>query len=652
MNLSQDNLQLTVSTPLGDDTLQLRSIQGEEQLSGLFHYTLHLVSTQNDLDFASIVGQNLTVTMHLADGRARYIHGLVSRFVQAGHDEQFTTYYAELRPWLWLLTLTSDSRIFQNKTVPDILETVFKSLGCTDYRQSLSATYSAREYCVQYQESSFDFVSRLLEDEGIFYFFEHTADKHTLVLADDADAHPPCPGLSVVPMRQSTMSGSAEDVITACSLEQQVTSDAYALGDFAFETPSTKLFVSVSGASSARQHYEYPGGYSKTTTGEQKANLRLASHELPARLLRGDGHCRAFTAGYRFTLSEHKRTDMNGDYVLQRLVLSATQSQYANSFTAFPASVPFRPPLLTRKPRLHGSQTALVVGKSGEEIWTDQYGRIKVQFHWDREGRSDENSSCWVRVAQAWAGQGWGTLFLPRLGQEVVVSFLNGDPDCPLVTGAVYNAQHSTPYVLPTEQTKSTIKSNSSKGGGGFNELRFDDKKDAEEILLHAQRDLQVTVQHDATTEVLNDATTTIKHARKVTVQEADDTLVVEKGQRTIQVNTGNETHTVKGTRSVTVSGNETHTNKGSFTQDVQGNCTWKIAGNLTLDVQGNVTIQAGGSLTNKASMSLTNEAGMTLTNKASVSLVSSGGGSQSIGADGMVVIGAGMVQIDSSNPT
>jgi type VI secretion system secreted protein VgrG len=293
---------------------------------------------------------------------------------------------------------------------------------------------------------------------------------------------------------------------------------------------------------------------------------------------------------------------------------------------------------------MHGAQTALVVGKSGEEIWTDQYGRIKVQFHWDREGASNENSSCWVRVAQAWAGQGWGTLFIPRIGQEVVVSFLNGDPDCPLVTGAVYNAQQTTPYALPTEQTKSTIKSNSSKGGGGFNELRFEDKKDAEEIFLHAQKDLQVTVQ--------NDATTTINQNRSVTIQEANDTLVVEKGDRTINVNTGNETHTVKGTRSVTVSGNETHTNEANFTQEVQGNCTWKITGNLTIDVQGNVTIQAGGSMTNKAGVSLTNDAGATLTNKAGASLISSGGATQTIGADGTVIIGAGLVKIDSSNPT
>jgi type VI secretion system secreted protein VgrG len=316
------------------------------------------------------------------------------------------------------------------------------------------------------------------------------------------------------------------------------------------------------------------------------------------------------------------------------------------------------------------------VGKSGEEIWTDAYGRIKVQFHWDQQGTNDENSSCWVRVAQAWAGQGWGSLFIPRIGQEVVVSFVNGDPDCPLVTGAVYNAQQTVPYTLPSEQTKSTIKSNSSKGGGGFNELRFEDKKDAEEVYLHAQKDLKVTVEHDRTTEVLNDATTTIKQNRSVTIQEANDTLVVAKGNRTVQVQTGDETHEVQGTRSVTVTGDETHTNQANLTHEVTGDCTWTISGNLTIDVQGNVTIQAGGSLTNKADGSLTNkaggsltneagtsltnkagttltnDAGTSLTNKAAVSLTSSGGASLSIGASGMVVIGSALVKIDPSDPT
>jgi type VI secretion system secreted protein VgrG len=373
-------------------------------------------------------------------------------------------------------------------------------------------------------------------------------------------------------------------------------------------------------------------------------------------------------AGYKFSLTEHDRTDLNSTYVLQWVSLSATQEHYANSFTAFPATAVFRPCCMTPKPRITGAQTAIVVGKSGEEIWTDTYGRIKVQFHWDQEGTNDENSSCWVRVAQTWAGQGWGSLFIPRIGQEVVVSFLNGDPDCPLVTGAVYNAQQTVPYTLPDEQTRSTIKSNSSKGGGGFNELRFEDKKDAEEIFLHAQKDLTVTVQHDCTTEVLNDATTTIKQNRSVTIQEANDTLVVEKGNRTLQVQTGHETHEVQGTRSVTVTGDETHTNQASLTYKVTGDCTWTITGNLTIDVQGNVTMQAGGSLTNKAGgsltndaggsltnkagASLTNDAGASLTNKAAISLTSSGGASQSIGASGMVVIGSALVKIDPSDPT
>jgi type VI secretion system secreted protein VgrG len=684
MSLSQENLYLTVSTPLGEDILQVRHVSGEESLSGLFSFTLEMISEDDSLDFSRIVGQNATVTIQLPNDTQRYVNGIVTRFVQAGSDTLATIYYADLRPWFWLLTLTADSRIFQNQTVPEIIEAVFATFGFTDYRNALTATYTAREYCVQYQESAFAFVSRLMEDEGIFYFFEHTADKHTLVLADDADAHAACPGLTAARVQQSASTGVAEDIVTACFLEQQVTPDAYALGDFHFVTPSTSLHVSVNGSSGKQRIYEYPGGYTQTDAGEKKANLRLSAHELPARLLKGQSHCRAFIAGYTFSLTEHSRTDLNSTYVLQWVSLTATQERYANSFAAFPASTVFRSRCVTPKPRLTGTQTAIVVGKSGEEIWTDQYGRIKVQFHWDQEGKNDENSSCWVRVAQTWAGQGWGSLFLPRIGQEVVVSFVNGDPDCPLVIGAVYNAQQTVPYSLPSEQTKSTIKSNSSKGGGGFNELRFEDKKDAEEIYLHAQKDLNLTVQHDCTTEVLNDATTTIKQNRSVTIQEANDTLVVEKGNRTLQVKTGDETHQVQGTRSVTVSGNETHTNEADLTYEITGDCTWTISGNLTLDVQGNVTIKAGGSLTNKASGSLSNEAGgslsneagtsltnkagtsltnkagtsltndaaLSLTNKAGATLSSSGAASHLIGSAAMVVIGAGLVKIDPSDPT
>ncbi|MCG8624866.1 MAG: type VI secretion system tip protein VgrG, partial [Proteobacteria bacterium] len=299
----QTNYPISVATPLGEDKLQLVKLQGEERLSGLFHFTLEMVSEDHNLNFDAIVGTTVTVSFHLVDGTTRHVNGVVGRFVQADRDKRFTTYHAELFPWLWQLTMTSDCRIFQNQTVPDIIENVFRDLGCTDFKNSLSSTYAAREYCVQYQESTFDFVSRLMQDEGIFYFFEHEDGKHTLVLADDADAHPFCPGLTEVHWAHLFETREHEDVITHCALEQQMIPGTYAAADFNFETPSVGLLVGANSTNSGMRIYEYPGGFEKKDEGEKKVNIRLEAYEFPQTMLRGKGHCRAFTAGHRFRVA-------------------------------------------------------------------------------------------------------------------------------------------------------------------------------------------------------------------------------------------------------------------------------------------------------------------------------------------------------------
>lgn len=608
----QDNLPVTITSPLGKDKLLLKSLRGDERISGLFSFVLELSSENTALDFSQILGKSLTVSIRLSDGTKRHINGIVGRFAQEGGDERFTAYSAELYPWLWMLTLTADCRIFQNQSVPQIIEKIFSDLGFSDFRVDLKNSYASRDYCVQYNETAFAFVSRLMEDEGIHYFFEHSDGTHTLVLADDADAHQACPGLesTSVRYRKSAIDATDDHSVTSCTIEQQVVTGKYAMDDFNFETPSMDLISSVNGDGSKMRVYEYPGGFIKKDVGEKRAKVRIESEEWPGKLLRGASFCRAFVSGHKFTLKDYDRADVNGAYVLRRVSHQVTQENYTNSFEAFPATAAFRPTRETPKPIIPGIQTATVVGKSGEEIWTDQYGRVKVQFHWDQRGKKDENSSCWLRVNQGWAGKQWGSLFLPRIGQEVIVSYLEGDPDQPVVIGALYNAEQLVPYALPAEQTKSTIKSNSSKGGVGFNELRFEDKKDSEEIFCHAQKDMTIKVEHDRVKDVLNDETNTIKQNRASTIQEGNETLTVEKGNRTIQVNTGNETHEVKGTRDVTVTGNETHTNKANFDQDVTGNVTWKVSGNLTIDVSGSVAIKAG--------TSLNSEAGATLTSKGS----------------------------------
>ena len=637
MPYTQDNTYLSISTPLGKDKLLLRSFQGEEPISGLFYFRLNMQSETKDLDFTAIVGKSATISVLLADGSKRYINGIVSHFVQAGADQYFASYYAELVPWFWLCDLTADCQIFQNKSTPDILKAVFGDLGFTDFKDSLTGTYDPREYCVQYNETAFEFASRLMEEEGIFYYFEHADGKHTLVLADDSTAAAPVPGAATVDVG-GYGNWEQQNVASRCELVQRVISGKFAVDDFNFETPSTDLMASVDSTvatdGAKRRIYEYPGGFLKKDKGDARAKVRIEMCEQPAKILRGDSYCRAFLPGYKFTLAKHYRADVNADWVVSMVSHSATFDDYSNTFEAFPAAVPYRPARRTRKPVIPGTQTAIVVGKSGEEIWTDKYGRVKVQFHWDQKGKKDENSSCWIRVAHGWAGKAWGQIYLPRIGQEVVVSFLEGDPDRPLITGSVYNAEQTVPYTLPDEQTKSTSKSNSSKGGGGFNEIRFEDKKSSEEIYVHAQKDMKIEVLNDRTKDVQHDETNTIKNNRTTTVSEGNYSLTVAKGNRTVKVDTGDETHSVKGKRDLTVTGNETHKNEADFTHNVAGNFTLKVDGNISIEATGTVsiksgkafTIESGADLTSKAAQAHTSQAGTELTNKAGTALTAQSG--------------------------
>lgn len=609
----------TITTPLGADKFLLKNFQGEEQISGLFHYRLELISQDDSIAFTSIVGQKVTITIELPGGSDhQYINGVVGKFTQAGKSARFTTYFADIYPWLWLLTMNTDHQIFQNKSALDIIKKVFSDLGFTDFKDSTTKTYSTREFCVQYGESSFNFVSRLMESEGIFYFFDHSDSTHTLVLADDSSAYLSMPGLDTVQASPSGRSWETADAMLESQIEQQVIVGQFKSDDYNFTTPSTDLLATASGSDTSRSVYEYPGEYTTASDGETVTSLRLDALQAPGKLLKGTSMCRAFHAGAKFTLANHYRSDANASYVLSSLSQTGDQDQYSNSFEAFPSDTVFHPPRLTPKPKVIGSQTALVVGKSGEEIWTDEYGRIKVKFYWDQSSATDETSSCWIRVAQGWAGKAWGSIFIPRIGQEVVVSFLDGNPDRPLVTGCVFNAQQTVPYTLPDEQTKSTVKTNSSKGGSGFNELRFEDKAGSEEIFIQAQKDMNVTV--------LNNLTTTVTNARTTTVSQKDDSLVVDQGNRSIKVNTGNETHAVQGKRDLTITGNETHTNSADFTQNVSGNFTLKVSGNLSIQASGSVSIQSGTSFDNKAGTALTNKAGTSLTNDAGTSLTNKAG--------------------------
>src|SRR5215831_4501237 len=530
MAYTQTERRIAIGTPLGKDVLLLRGFAGREAISELFRFDLELVSESNSIKFQDIVGKNVTVRLADAQGEQRYWNGFISRFSQGAQDRRLFAYRAEMVPWLWFLTRTADCRIFQNKSVPDIIQKIFKDLGFQDFELRLYGSFAPRDYCVQYRETDFDFVSRLMEEEGIYYYFTHQDGKHVLVLGNDPAAHGPAPQQKTA--RYDFRGGGVqyEDVITEWNQDEEFRPGAWAQTDYNFETPSTSLNVSLNGRN-RYEIYDYPGEHGVRGEGDRLARIRLQEQTAQCVISRGSGGCRHFVSGYTFTLEDHYRGDLNQQYLLTSVRHRATQEDYAvgdggknnelsyqNSFECIPFSVPYRPRRVTPRPFVRGCQTAVVVGPGGEEIYTDKFGRVKVQFHWDREGKRNENSSCWVRVSHPWAGQGWGAVSIPRIGQEVIVDFLEGDPDQPIIIGRVYNAQQMPPFGLPGGAMISGIKSNSTKGGGGNNEISLNDTKGTELINIHAQYDQQKKVEHDERVSIGNDRTEEVGHDEKITI--------------------------------------------------------------------------------------------------------------------------------------
>jgi type VI secretion system secreted protein VgrG len=572
MPITQDNHRIAVTTPLGKDTLLLIGFAGREELSRLFSFRLDMLSESDGLAAKDIVGKSVTWTVKHTDGSSpRYFNGHVSRFTAGPKGMRDLRHYqAEVVPWLWFLTRTADCRIFQNKTAPQIIEQIFKDLGFTAYKLSLQGSYAKREYCVQYRETDFNFVSRLMEEEGIFYFFKHESGKHTLTLADQKSAYADCAENEVA------YSGGTliPNHINRWEHGYEFRPGKWAQTDYNFETPSTDLMTNTTTTvplADAKKFevYDYPGEYAVKGDGTSLTKVRMEEEEAAYEVAHGASGCRTFTPGSKFTLKKHDCTSEQGKgYVLTALEHAAVDETYtagasgaqtySNTFTCIPATVQFRPARTTPRPTVKGPQTAVVVGTKGEEIYTDKYGRVKVQFFWDREGKKDENSSCWIRVSQGWAGKNWGIVFLPRIGQEVVVDFLEGDPDRPLITGRVYNAEQMPPYALPANQTQSVLKTRSSKQGAtdNFNELRFEDKKGSEEVYFHAEKNFNRVVENndtlkvgfekkdkgDQTIQVFNDRTLTVGNDRTTTVEKGNDTLTVQKGNQSVSIQKGNQT--------------------------------------------------------------------------------------------------------------
>jgi type VI secretion system secreted protein VgrG len=642
---TQENRRVAVNTSLGEDVLLLTSFSGSEGISRPFHFEIEMVSEQEDLAFDSIVGENITVRVTLAGGAERYFNGYVSRFSQGGRDHDFVYYHAEIVPWLWFLTQTSDCRIFQDKTVPDIIEQIFKEYGIKDYSLKLYGSFTPRVYCVQYRETDFQFITRLMEEEGIFYFFQHENGKHTMVLANSPTAHEECPTQASVRYEKTAGGWQEDDVITEMRLWHEYRPSKYSQTDYNFETPSTSLLVGV-GSGNPYELYDYRQGEYKTRgDGDSLARIRLQETQTPTVVAHGVSDCRAFATGYKFALHEHYRDDLNQAYVLTSLWHNVRQGGsyrsgdseeyiYENRFECIPFNTPYRPPRVTPHPIVYGTQTAVVVGPSGEEIYCDKYGRVKVQFHWDREGKKDENSSCWVRVSQNWAGKKWGAIFLPRIGQEVIVDFLEGDPDQPIITGRVYNAEQMPPYSLPGEQTKSTIKSNTSKGGGGFNEFRFEDKKGEEQIFIHAERNMDVRVKKDEYKTIKNEKHLVVEQASYIHVKDkqhetVDNDCMLKIGADHHLDITGKQAIKVGGSHSLHVTGAVAEQFDQSHSEQVSMGYYLK-AMNVVIESSVGVTLKCGGNYISVDPVGVTIHGSLVVVD-GSMTLINSGPGSPAL---------------------
>jgi type VI secretion system secreted protein VgrG len=666
---TQQHRFLAIETKLGTDKVLLKSFSINEQLGRLFQMEVELTSEDRAIKFEDVVGTSATVRLKMPDGRTRYFNGVVNRFVQEEQQQSYARYRATLVPWPWLLTRTADCRIFQNKKVPDIIEEVFKDHGFNDYKLKLSGSYKPWEYCVQYRETDFNFVSRLMEQEGIYYFFDHQDGKHTLVLADSAAAHETFEGYDTLVYRPpTTRQEENKETVTDWVIEKEVQPGMYVVSDFNPMTPKAPL---LGNANVSRQHqgadyeiFDYPGEFEERAEGEDYAKLRIQELQTQHEILRAQATARGVAAGYKFTLKGHPRADQNHGYLITRASIHVNAGEYETgkgaddefyscSFAAIPASQQFRAPRLTPKPLIQGPQTAIVVGPKGEEIYTDEHARVKVHFHWDRHDKQDENSSCWIRVSQHWAGKEWGSIHIPRIGQEVIVEFLEGDPDRPIITGRVYNADQTPPYDLPSNKTQSGIKSHSTKGGGApnFNELRFEDKKGDELVFLQGEKDLIIQIKNDASEEIGHDRNLLVKHDQIEQVQ--NDRTEDVKGahtesigkDRTLKIS-GKESKDVGDTLSLAVTGDVTEDFKAGHTEQTANAYTLK-ADTLVIEGQTKVTIKVGGSSITLDSSSIKIATSGTLDLESSAQLSAKSSAGTEVSSDAITTIKGSQVMIN-----
>jgi len=699
---TQEKRIFKLITPLGPDVLLLAGLSGQEAISSPFQFHLDLLAeNRRQINFDELLGKKVCIEVLLPGEKKRYFSGFLNRFSQGARDQRFTRYRAEMVPGFWFLTRIAQSRIFQHLSVPDILKKVLQGL---DVNFELKGTYQPRDYCVQYRESDFNFASRLMEEEGIYYFFKHAADSHKMVIGDRPQSH-----VDLGKIQYEELGGGTrtEERMHRWEKIQDLRSGKYTLWDHCFELPGKHLEAEKTvmdsvpvgtvthklkvGGNEKFESYDYPGAYAQRFDGvdagggdsagelnkifednQRTAGIRMQQETVPALVINGSSNCRHLVSGHKFTLTDH--FNANGAYAITSISHVAQQgigagagaadsdSHYSNVFTCIPIALPFRPLCSTPEPFVRGSHTATVVGPKGEEIFTDKYSRVKVQFHWDREGKQDADSSCWVRVGTPWAGGKWGMIHIPRIGQEVIVDFLEGDPDQPIIVGSVYNAEQMPPYKLPDHKTQSGIKSRSSLKGSGpnFNELRFEDLKAKELIYFHAEKDKLEEVEndshelvgHDRHKHVGNNQYELIDKEKHGHVKEKYFSLVDQERHSHIVQNSmllvdGAKHEHVKGDDYQLVDGDQHKHVKGTDYQLIDGNLHAHIKGDHAEKADGNLGITVGQNSNEKVGQNYAVQSGMEIHLKAGMKVIIEAGVQLSLkGPGGFVDIGPSGVTI------
>ena len=598
---TQDNRLISISDfSLGKDTFLLTSFQGDEHISKMFNFHIEVLSDKHDVKPEDIIGKAGTVTIQ--NEQERKFNGYISQFWHGEAEaNNMRRYRMTMVPWLWFLQKTNNHRIFQEKNSKDIISQIFSDLGFSDFVFKASGG-KPREYCIQHNESDFHFVSRLLEEEGIAYYFKHEDGKHTLYLVDQKNAYEVCAETDL----DYSKGANPNAQLKSWQHIYEFRKGQWTLNDYNFKEPTNVLLAPEKTTSKFAknknfEHYEYPGLYD-FGSGSDLVKIRLDAEEVHRDMVEASSDCSSFYAGGRFTVKRHSDKSEKGEYIIVGIHHSASDDSYytgesanvgySNFFACIPSDVHFRPLQEHQRPVMKGPQSAVVVGPSGEEVYIDEHCRVKVQFIWDREGKSDENSSCWIRVAQSWAGNAWGSSFIPRIGHEVIVNFMDGDPDRPLIMGSVYNGKNKPVY---PSKTQSGIKTRSTKGGSAqnYNELRFEDKKDNEQIYIHAEKDMDTQIENNETLTVDNDRTKHVKHDENSNIDN-DRNKTVGKNQtedigkdKSISVGQ-NHSESITGNMTISVDKNLVEKIKVDYTEDVDKNKKSTIGKDLTEDIGAN----------------------------------------------------------------